>query len=527
MDRLEQALRDTFADDRLDVLVRTDAISVIHSGVRRRRRNRQLVSAAAVAAVVVGSGAVVLTTSLTPTTTVATGEVSPNPTPSGKPALPQPTTTEVPWQNIGYEYTSPPAFPGAVPDPTVPWCTAAQLTMTTFFQGATGNSLGGVTMINTSQQPCSLQGEPDVRIVDDAGNTLIAHHAETFYVYPWVKLTPGQHAFAAIMWNQEFCKEPAPAAIQITLPHQGGTLTSTTTRPPRCNSSTDPASAGSLDVDGFGYDNAATAFTPQASLEAQVKPGPMSVVAGSTVTYHLLLSNNAPNPVDMTPCLPYRERLINQRTGTVIEEDHLLNCAAAPPSLAANQTLDFELKLSVPADAQSGDYLLLWQSVLKQVNSQAPDPVQVNGSPPACQDGQLAASAQPSAGSMMNQFGQVVVFTNTSSSACSLRGYPGLQLVDGAGRAMTVPLSRGGGYVFADPDWTTVVLAASGGQASFTFGGEASDMAHGGTPCPQAAGIRVIPPGDRQQLAVAIGVPACPAGLDVAKVVTGPAGSHF
>ena len=525
MDQLEQRLRDTFADDRLDVLLRSDAVDVVRSGVRRRRRNRQLVSAAAVLVVVGGSSGAVLATSLTPTTTVTTGEVSPTPTPNSKPPAPQRTTTSVPWQNIGYDYTSPPTFPGAIADPSVPWCKASQLSMTTFFQGATGNSAGGATLVNSSQESCALQGEPGVRVVDAAGKTLVAHQPETFYVNQWLKLKPGMRAAVSIWWYQEFCNEPAPAALQLVLPHLGGELASADVRAPRCNASTDPPSAGSLDVDGFVYDLGDSGFTPQANLEAQVTSTPASIVAGDTLTYHLQLANYRSDSISLSPCLPFRERLVNQVTGTIIEEDHLLNCAAAPSSLDAGQTVDFELHLAVPADAISGDYSLVWQSVLKSVTSASTDVVRVDGAPAPCADGQLSAAAQPSNGSVMNQFGQAVVFTNTSSGACSLRGYPGLQLVDGSGRPMTERIGRGGGYVFGDPDWSTVVLPANGGSASFTFGGEASDMAHGGRQCPEAAGIRVIPPGDRQQLAVAVSVPACPAGLNVAKVVAGTHGS--
>jgi hypothetical protein len=527
VDQLEQMLRDTFTDDRLDVMVRPTAVDVVHEGVRRRRRNRRVASAAAVAAVGMASAATLITTTLTPTTAVVTGPATPSPKPIVKPPAPETKTTNVPWQNISYDYTSPPSFPGSVGDPSVPWCTAKQLSMTAEFQGATGNSVGAARLTNTSAQPCALQGEPGVRILDATGRQLVAHAPETFYVYPWVHLRPGESASSFINWNQEFCHEPAPASIAIALPHDGGVMSTAMTFPPRCNSQSDPPSTGSLDANGFGLDDNPDAWTPEAGLQARLTSAPTAVIAGGTATYHVQLANAADTDITMSPCLPFRERLVNQVTGAVIEEDHVLNCAAAPTSLGNGQVLDFELKLAVPPGAVSGDYNLAWESVLTNVNAAADDVVHVNGSPLSCADGQLSAKAATSTGSLMNQFGQVVIFTNTSDTSCSLRGYPGLQLVDASGQPLTVPIQRGGGYVFADPDWTTVVLAAHGGQASFTFGGEASDMAKGGKPCPQAAGIKVIPPGDREQISVTIGVPACPAGLDVAKVVAGSEGSHF
>jgi len=525
VDQLEQMLRDTLTDSRLDMMVRPTAVELVHEGVRRRRRNRRVASAAAVAAVGMASAATIITTTLAPTTAVVTAPTTPSPKPIVKPPAPETKTTNVPWQNIDYHYQSPPAFPGAVADPSVPWCTAAQLSMTAEFQGATGNSVGAAQLTNTSAQPCALQGEPGVRILDAAGTQLVSHAPETFYVYPWVRLRPGATARSFINWSQEFCHEPAPASMAIALPHDGGVMSTAMTFPPRCNSQSDPTTTGTLNADGFLLDNSPDAWTPEAGLQAQMTSAPTAVIAGGTATYHVQLASDGDTNISLSPCLPFRERLINQVTGATIEEDHVLNCAAAPTSLDNGQVLDFELKLAVPPGAVSGNYSLVWQSVLTNVNAVAADVVRIDGSPPPCADGQLSASAAPSTGSLMNQFGQVVIFTNTSGTACSLRGYAGLQLVDAAGRPMTAPTRRGGGYVFSDPDWTTVVLAATGGRASFTFGGEMVDRA--GALCPDAAGIRVIPPGDREQLSVTIAVPACPAGLDVAKVVAGAGGSHF
>jgi len=55
MDRLEQRLRSTLADERLTLPLRPDATSLVRAGVRRRRRNRAIVTVAS-AVVLLGGG---------------------------------------------------------------------------------------------------------------------------------------------------------------------------------------------------------------------------------------------------------------------------------------------------------------------------------------------------------------------------------------------------------------------------------------------------------------------------------------
>jgi hypothetical protein len=529
VDQLERDLRAALADDRLSLPVRPDASGLISAGVRRRRRNRLVASVASVVVLVGGAGVAVATIGNGGGTerVAPPANVTPSPTTAQKPPRPGATSDEVPWAATAYDYHHPPAFPGAVADPSVPWCRAAQLSLSQAFQGATGNWFGGVQVRNASSTTCALQGQPAVRIEAADGRTLVSSTPEPFYVDQWVRLAPGDSAGAGVQWMQEFCHEPAPARIAVALPHNGGSLSTAMSGAPRCNLQSDPPSAGQLDVDGF-LSTQDRPFTPVAGLLASVDHVSAAAIAGGVVTYRLQLQSMSTHDVALSPCLPYRERLVNTRTGHVIEEDHLLNCAAAPATMGdpmSNRATYFDMQIAVPPDAPAGSYALVWQSVLKPVNAVADNDVRIGTAAPACTDGQITAT-DGGRGQAMSQYGHVIVLHNVSSSACSLRGYPGVELVDSTGQPIGKPATRAGGYVFSDPGPSTIVLAAGTGVASFTFGGEAYDNARQQA-CPSSAAAFVYPPGLRHRLRVAMSEPYCPGGITTAAIVAGTKGSTF
>lgn len=141
------------------------------------------------------------------------------------------------------------------------------------------------------------------------------------------------------------------------------------------------------------------------------------------------------------------------------------------------------------------------------------------GTPPGCQPGQLQLTAGRGV-QAANQYGRRLIFTNVSSSSCTMYGYPGLQLVGTGGRAIDVPVHRGGGYALTDPGPHLITLAA-GGQASFSFGGAAIEQPSGAV-CPTTSAVRVIPPNDYSQLSLSVQAPACSGtGVTVTAVSAG------
>ncbi len=123
----------------------------------------------------------------------------------------------------------------------------------------------------------------------------------------------------------------------------------------------------------------------------------------------------------------------------------------------------------------------------------------------------------------MQQYGQRIVLTNTSSAACTLDGYPGVALVDSAGHALETTVHHGPGYTFSDPGPSLVHLDP-GASASFSIGGADVSQPQG-TPCPSAEAVNVIPPNDYTAITVGVRAAACPDGtLDVSAVAAGTGG---
>lgn len=526
MDRIEDELRATLADDRLGLPVRPDASRLIHAGVRRRRRNRAIASVSAVVVLVAGGAAAAALGS----GGGGTDRVVPptdNGSPVNKPPLPAPTTDEVPWAPAAYDYHHPPAFPGAVADPAVPWCRPGQLSlMPTQFQGAGGTWSGPLTVTNTSPAACALQGQPLVSMLAANGRTLVSSHPEPFYVDAWVRVAPGRTASAVVQWWPQFCNLSAPATVSVRLPHNGGTLSTAMHGSPRCDVDTVVPMAGRLDSDGF-VANLDGPFTPLAGLQAQLDKVPTTAPPGGVVTYRLQLQNLAASDVRLDPCLPYRERLVNHATQHVLfEEDHLLNCPSAPATIAAapsQRSTYFDLQIAVPTTAPAGDYDLIWQSVLRPVNAISEELIHIASAGPACHDGQVEASTGR-AGAATGHYLQVIVFRNSGPSACTLYGYPGVQLLSKDGAVMTPAPKRGSDYMFPDPGPHTVLLASRGGTASFSVGGTDYDPVNQ-RPCPAATHMAVYAPGTKLRLLVPVGFPVCPSGEAISAVVAGSRGA--
>ena len=498
MDELERELRDTLADDRLSLPVRSDAVSLLQAGVRRRRRNRAFASAAAAVVLVAGGAtAATLATHTGGGPQRIFGPALSSPTPAVKPSMPAPSQDEIRWTNDSYDYRHPPAFPGTVADLSVPWCRAIQLSLSQSFQGATGSWVGVVTVTNSSTATCALQGQPAVTMVATDGTTLLSSHPEPFFVDAWVRVAPGGGASAAVQWSPEFCHVPGVGAVRVALPHDGGSLTTPMHGGPRCDVDTVVPLVGHLNVDGFVGDQSEP-FTPEAGLQAGIDKADASVAPGATLNYRLQLQSMDAPQIALDPCLPYRERLVDHATQHVlIEEDHLLNCgeAGSITDPASNHHTFFDLQLVVPATAPAGDYDLLWQSVLKPVGAVGEALVHVTPPVPPCRDGQVSAGSDHGGGGAGGSYYERILFRNVSTSTCSLFGYPGVKLADANGRAVKTDTQRG-------PATSHLIVLAPGAVASATISGADSGPNGGVTPCKPTAGVLVIAPGQHLQTLV-------------------------
>lgn len=103
----------------------------------------------------------------------------------------------------------------------------------------------------------------------------------------------------------------------------------------------------------------------------------------------------------------------------------------------------------------------------------------------------IAGGSQGAAGHLGRQY----QLQNSSSSPCSLHGYPGLGLLDASGKPMVTTVVRQPGRPIP-----TVTLGA-GGSAYFTaFWADATGFP--GASCPASASLEITPPNDTMQVKV-------------------------
>jgi len=119
---------------------------------------------------------------------------------------------------------------------------------------------------------------------------------------------------------------------------------------------------------------------------------------------------------------------------------------------------------------------------------------------PRCLNTQLRVMPGQSEGAL-GHIGFVVHFTNRSRSTCQLGGYPGLQMLDAAGRPIPTHVQRGIAYTVPKvPD--RVVELSPGALASFYLG-YADSTGYGDEQCPASTRVEITAPNDYRPLTIA------------------------
>jgi len=140
--------------------------------------------------------------------------------------------------------------------------------------------------------------------------------------------------------------------------------------------------------------------------------------------------------------------------------------------------------------------------------TQTPQPIDPNAPAGQCADDALEVAVQPSPeGGSAGHTNSIVVFTNTGSAACELRGAPGVSVVDADGTQIGEPADQQEGE--APP---TITLQPGGtAVAALSSVNIGSDGGPLGSACPTvtAAGYRIYPPHSFTAVDVTAAVPAC------------------
>jgi hypothetical protein len=120
---------------------------------------------------------------------------------------------------------------------------------------------------------------------------------------------------------------------------------------------------------------------------------------------------------------------------------------------------------------------------------------------PRCEENQLATGVsryQVEGGTKAGQQGMIITLTNTGSASCSMHGYPGLGLEDGAHHVLASHTNWGATYFAHDPGPSLIVLAP--GQAASASVALSPGTRH----TPWATYLEVTPPNDYRHLLITL-----------------------
>jgi trimeric autotransporter adhesin len=258
---------------------------------------------------------------------------APTPTPTGSAA--------VPWvDKPGTPQSLPVSASAGRP------CRAADLDiaagLTGAFQGLVTQEL---TLRDRAADACFLAGAPQVVLTNAGARSRVSPGQ---FAAKRLDLASGSSA-GLVVGTPAACAgsgQPVVAtSVLLTLPTGDAVTVGGTRIDTECGAAT---------VVEFGAADLLPAATPgpldalSATLDA-----PQTVARGAVLTYHVTLVNQSPASVTLSPCPSYTEVLGAARQTLV------LNCQAGA-SIAANASVTYEMKLTVPASAPPGDSKLSW-----------------------------------------------------------------------------------------------------------------------------------------------------------------------
>jgi hypothetical protein len=117
--------------------------------------------------------------------------------------------------------------------------------------------------------------------------------------------------------------------------------------------------------------------------------------------------------------------------------------------------------------------------------------------PQRCHSNQLRARLGQSSGAA-GSLRLSATFTNTSKSSCSLEGYPGMQMLNRAGKPIATSVQRG----LSGVSTRVRIVSLAPGTAARFYMGFADATGYGNRKCPTSARVRVTAPNDFSSLTV-------------------------
>jgi hypothetical protein len=276
---------------------------------------------------------------------------------------------------------------GPIPAPvTPPACRLADLYIESGgSNGATGHVLYDIAITNHGQTACSLTGSPSVSLVTPQGSVLslplqpelggMVGSAKSKAVLPPNQSAPVLHQVsngASFMFEWYYCggTPPQVSAVDITLPGTAGVrrvplLPQGPQIPSRCD---DPSQGRVVlvgPIEGPSADN--ISVTPP-TLRVTLAGVPDTLVAGQTLRYTVMLTNDSGVPVSFDTCPDYDEGFTPD--GLV---SYQLNCASVRRlEVGASATFAMEFTVRPWPKAPTGQQKFLWRLHGFYANAGAP-----------------------------------------------------------------------------------------------------------------------------------------------------------
>lgn len=123
-----------------------------------------------------------------------------------------------------------------------------------------------------------------------------------------------------------------------------------------------------------------------------------------------------------------------------------------------------------------------------------------------CKAAQLTVRSEQGQGATGHYFA-LFAFINRSTTACAMRGFPGVEYLDKQRQPMKATYHRGGGFGSFATHGTWIALNP-GGRAKFQLEAEDFDS-QSQRACPTSTYLGVYPPDDTTQLVVRASSPVC------------------
>lgn len=158
-------------------------------------------------------------------------------------------------RTIGPEPVTQPGDSGSVPPGSIAPCAAADLQATAALEGAMGSREGEIVVTNASDAACTLEGTPDLQLLDGAGGSIVQEVVVSAtdaswlvngdpqpHGWPVVTVPPGEQASVRLRWSN-WCRDQLPASGELSIGQQADAIAveGIAADPPPCNGSSQPS----------------------------------------------------------------------------------------------------------------------------------------------------------------------------------------------------------------------------------------------------------------------------------------------